>query len=836
VITISSDGEDEDARSQAEPSLPDDEDELEKPQKRTSGKLRPVRKGTKTQAQQPTPLPTQNGSSQKSPAKAKAPKSKAKPAAQDPSKGNGQTIYSFFNAATQKQRTSQPSASPEKPIIPPDLHEAIEDDEDDDHASNVRVSKGSSTALAVRKRKGDGFESGPSQPHSQKFRKVSSGGDRVPSLAIVNDDKRSWTEQFAPLDLAELAVHKKKVADVRQWLDMAFHGRRQRVLVLKGAAGTGKTTTIRLLAQDMGVHIVEWRNPAEPGSDASTGAQFTDFVGRAGRSGGLVLSDQQPEDPNVERRDGADVMLSFRPSENSNDEKQTLLLVEEFPNTFSRTSSTLQSFRSTVMQYLSSPPLNNDAVPTPIVMIISETLLSTNTALADSFTAHRLLGPELANHPFLDIIEFNAVAPTYLSKALETIVVKEARKSGRRRTPGPQVLKHIAESGDIRSAVSSLEFLCLRGDKGDVWSSKVPFGKQKKSKAETPLTQFEVDALKLISNRESTLGIFHAVGKVVYNKRVAAPAIAHPPPWLPQHRRDKVPENDVDQMIDELGTDVSTFIAALHENYVLSCGSTASEESLDSLTGCINSISDADLLSVDRFSFGTRAFSGSATDSLRQDEMAFQAAVRGLLFNLPYPVHRSVATDGRKADAHKMFYPAALKLWKTREEIESVLDLLTARFLEGGLGGSSSQTKIEGATGVEAWKRNASSLEQEVDSATATINNSMKREMLLERLPYMAHIVGLRSPSLAEQISTVARIRSTAPSQLDDEADADEEEDGSTTEQWATDKPDAESVKPPLKKRKTALSTKNRSGHAMIPVESGIEKLVLEEDDIVDDL
>src|ERR1700761_8663555 len=146
-----------------------------------------------------------------------------------------------------------------------------------------------------------------------------------------------------------------------------------------------------------------------------------------------------------------------------------------------------------------------------------------------------------------------------------------------------------------------------------------------------------------------------------------------------------MPENNLDELIDELGTDTSTFVAALHENYALSCASTSTTDTLDTLVGSIESISDADLLSVDRFSYGTKAFSGSATDSLRQDEMAFQVAVRGMLFSLPSPVHRIVLADGRRADAHRMFYPASLKLWRKREEIEGSLALLTTKFNAGGL-------------------------------------------------------------------------------------------------------------------------------------------------------
>lgn len=842
MIKVSSD-EDDDNTGDALPSDPSEDDEDVKPQNRGSGKLKPVAKDAKGKTAKGKATSSKSPSkSKQSPSKAKATKAKSNTAIKDSPKGNGKTIYSFFNAATQRQQAAQPSPSPEKNSTPQQEPEAIQDDSENDHGGSVHLAKGSSTALAMRKRKighGDSFESDFVLPQSgsQKFRKTSSG-ERLPSMAILNEDKRPWTEQFGPRDLSELVVHKKKVADVHDWLEQAYSHRRQRILVLKGAAGTGKTTTIRLLAQNMKIEVTEWRNSAgaemAAEGSASAVAQFTEFVGRAGRSGGLRLTSNLEDavsDYDAMKVDGVDSAAADR----------NLLLVEEFPNTYSRGSSTLRSFRSTLAQYLASPPLPDDQTPTPIVLVISETLLSTTTAMSDSFTAHRLLGPELVNHPYLDMIEFNAVAPTLLTKALEAIVLKEARKSGRRRTPGLQVLKHLAESGDIRSAVSSLEFLCLRGDDGDTWSSKVALGKQKKSKVDVPLTKAEIEALKLVSNRESTLGIFHAVGKVVYNKRIDSPNIVHPPPYLPEHRRNKVPENDVDEMINELGTDASTFVAALHENYVLSCGNGGNESELDSLLGCISSLSDADLLSVDRFSAGTRAYSGSATDSLRQDEMSLQIAIRGMVFSLPHPVHRTTTGETNRADAHKMFYPASLKLWKKREEIEGVLELLTRKFQSGVLD-HSPQVTGDAATGVGSWKRNDSttsgSASMDEDVSQSTIINSMKAEMLVERLPYMAQILSAKKgkQALAEQVSKVTRIRGAVLISTE-EGDDQEESEEQVGEQWATDKPDAEGNLPsPVKKRK-AKSDILESGKSTlpVPVESSIEKLVLADDDIEDD-
>jgi cell cycle checkpoint protein len=40
---------------------------------------------------------------------------------------------------------------------------------------------------------------------------------------------KPWAEEFAPVDLEELAVHKKKVADVQNWLVGVFSGKSRQV-------------------------------------------------------------------------------------------------------------------------------------------------------------------------------------------------------------------------------------------------------------------------------------------------------------------------------------------------------------------------------------------------------------------------------------------------------------------------------------------------------------------------------------------------------------------------------------------------------------------------------
>lgn len=65
--------------------------------------------------------------------------------------------------------------------------------------------------------------------------------------------------------MAELAVHKKKVEDVKKWLEDKLRTPKQTVggwtLVLTGQAGVGKSATVKVIAADIGVDICEWTTP-----------------------------------------------------------------------------------------------------------------------------------------------------------------------------------------------------------------------------------------------------------------------------------------------------------------------------------------------------------------------------------------------------------------------------------------------------------------------------------------------------------------------------------------------------------------------------------------------
>lgn len=575
-----------------------------------------------------------------------------------------------------------------------------------------------------------------------------------------------------------------------------------------------------ILAKAMDFEISEWRNPV--GSEFSSegyrsmSAQFEEFLGRSSKFGGLELTGS-----------AGDVGVASSPASDTEGRstRRKVILMEDFPNTFQATSSVLKAFRSSIVQFLATntPPMG--AKITPVVMIITETRLDSTTAASDSFTAHRLLGAEILSHPGVSTIDFNPIAPTLLTKALDLISKKEVRQSGRRRLLRPSVLKRLGEVGDVRSAIGSLEFLCIRGEDGDDWGGRAAPKNKTGANTSSAATKIEEQALEIATQRESSLGLFHAVGRVVYNKRgefipddPQAASLAQPPSHMPQHIRPRIPQVSVDQLINETGTDTNTFVAALHENYVMSCEGTNFMESLD---GCLDALSDSDLLLSPqgrRFGdFGGRSFQGAASDSLRQDEIAFHLAVRGLLFALPDPVRRRAhpiaGNSGGKNDTYKMFYPTSARLSRQTEDIESIVDTWSKQSRQST---SSKPTSTNNTGPVRSFL------------------DCTKSELILERLPYITKLEQQRN--VATHISQLEKITQLhGISARDNDVSDDEDIDiAAPTMQWTTDRPADGKPESSVAMKGVGQGVKVPAT-LVIPAEEEVGRLWLSDDDIVDD-
>lgn len=557
--------------------------------------------------------------------------------------------------------------------------------------------------------------------------------------------------------------------------------------------------------------------------------QFDEFLGRGDKFNTLQL-------------DGEAVESSADDINPSLESKRRIMLIEEFPNSLSANSHALMAFRASLQRYLASampPPalFSSNFTSTsasqsspPIVIIVSENMLGTGDSLSENLTVHRLLGAELSNHPATSIIEFNPIAPTIMSKALRLVLKKKALLSKQHsRPPGSGLLKRVSEMGDIRNAISALEFMCVRDGVSRIGDTSSRLKRPDKIGAPAS-TSAERENLELATQREASLGIFHAVGKVVYNKRdpittgnSATAVEVHNTPQNHDKHDSLISQVSVDDLIDETGTDISTFIAALHENYPLSC---TGSDFIESFESCAELVSDADILGpgnmwnsrLDRsagIARTTSRRSGTSVDILLQDELSFQVAVRGLIFSLPYPVER------RGVDPYKMFYPTSSRLWRQTEEIGALIDIWVRRLTSPDIASSAIPT--------------TPSLSN-LHSDESPLNEPFPRCMLshdqvtLEQLPYMS-MISKSLPEIAE-IDKVTRFQgSVQRSQNSGNSDLD----GSLYE--------SDPIQPPVypiltERRNLKQQWRQKSSSEALPTQTAeidVEKLTLSDDDIEDD-
>ncbi len=156
------------------------------------------------------------------------------------------SLYTFFTAKAQTQR-DRPRSESRTPEV--EEEDFIEDDSLDEELRQLDTCRLESHQVLDRRkqrrlspgRKGHQHEAEAVSNASQQFLRVPKPvqnnlrGDA--RQAKIDEDGKPWAEKYAPTSLEELAVHKKKVADVRTWLEHVFERRSRKVCCLAGRLG-----------------------------------------------------------------------------------------------------------------------------------------------------------------------------------------------------------------------------------------------------------------------------------------------------------------------------------------------------------------------------------------------------------------------------------------------------------------------------------------------------------------------------------------------------------------------------------------------------------------------
>lgn len=418
-----------------------------------------------------------------------------------------------------------------------------------------------------RKRKG---EAGGSDPHTSYLLKASA----------QRDQDEPWVDRYSPCSQGELAVHKKKIEEVENWMRVHTNTSQGGILLLMGPSGCGKTATVQVLSQELGLRVQEWTNPTNLEPYSSSQHEW--------RTNGLSCSSQLAQFQDFLLRANKYNCLKMAGDGGATDRK--LILVEDFPNQFYRQPGSLHD----ILRHFVKTSRR------PLVFIVSDSLSGDSSS--------RFLFPrEIQEELGISSISFNPVAPTTMMKVLTRISTLETEKScGRMCALDQEVLETLCSgsSGDIRSAINSLQFSSLPDTslgKG-LWRMRKdrPLGKaiskvnQRKKKSKQTKEQ---EGEQAIGGKDASLFLFRALGKILHCKRgnhegaECAPGLGLPSHLSHHHRETLLVDPEV--VVERSHMSGEFFNLYLHQNYL----DFFSE--VEDVERASEYLSDADLLTAD---------------------------------------------------------------------------------------------------------------------------------------------------------------------------------------------------------------------------------------------
>ncbi|XP_067885684.1 cell cycle checkpoint protein RAD17 [Heterodontus francisci] len=406
----------------------------------------------------------------------------------------------------------------------------------------------------------------------------------------ASNPNEAWVDEYRPQTQSELAVHKKKIEEVESWLKAhtieRCHHQSDSILLLTGAAGTGKTATIQVLVKELGIQLLEWTNPLSE-NKFKNHDEFKDcfntepsFLVHVSKSQSVLFQEFLLRANKYKK-------LQMLGDTLETDKK--LILVEDIPNQFYREPSCMHDILRRFVQ----------TARCPLVFIISDCV--------NGDSSHRLLFPkDFQEELGIFNISFNPVAPTSMLKVLSRIVSQEASKNdGKTIVPDKTILELLCKgsAGDIRSAINSLQFTAVKGcpleqnqalNHKRKTSVKAGTSSRGKCKEKSSKANEKEGGLHTIGSKDQSLFLFRALGKIIYCKREPPNDLdLNPLPiHLSEHERDPLLVNP-EEVIENSHMSEELFNLYLHQNYL------DFFSDLEDVVRATDYLSDADFLTVD---------------------------------------------------------------------------------------------------------------------------------------------------------------------------------------------------------------------------------------------
>eukprot|EP00897_Mesotaenium_endlicherianum_P001497 jgi/Mesen1/1375/ME000013S00867 len=489
----------------------------------------------------------------------------------------------------------------------------------------------------------------------------------------VPPQEELWVTKYAPSLETDLAVHKKKVEEVRSWLKSQKHlasmgHKESRLLLLTGPAGSGKKVTLEVLAHALQFHVTEWTTPVptlwnehlHQGTWSGTRYvskldEFEEFLDIVKKFPSLNLTSvAHPADSKIISFGSQEKShLSCRKCHQTNQDKggdsrptKTTSSVKWDQCAHKSQSSEISLYgqdkcqdseRSQLVVLKDLPFTSNrerrEKVCDSLCRLALSTRLPTVVIMTESATDGRKGDGSDAAQDFRIALEkggaskisFNPITAKNVAKVLKRVTAAEACQVG------AGVIQGIAEgcNGDLRHAVSTLQFLSLgrQFSSTPTWDPAVGVkGKVRQASTQacdergTPEAEAAAAASFVCSNaaRDNLMLLYHAVARICYSRRrldQVPDAGCKLKMELAEHLRRHPPDMvEPEVFLAQVQTETPTLAAFLHENML----DFVTDEAVEEVADMEAFLSDADILQSARSSINM-SWRRNSTNAAPQD-------------------------------------------------------------------------------------------------------------------------------------------------------------------------------------------------------------------------
>jgi cell cycle checkpoint protein len=358
------------------------------------------------------------------------------------------------------------------------------------------------------------------------------------------------TDAHAPVAAASLIMSAVTVNKLRKWLRTALSdnpAKDSRLLVLSGPPGTGKSTAVRVIASELDCELSEWHAPLPAESSSSTTQALLDSIQ------GFFVGLRYPS------------LLAAAGSSASASARRRVLVIDDLPLSLSSdTRSSFSSAAAKTTELAESLASAAKSSPHPTVIILSDSSKA-------RYRAAQVLGMSLLESPFVHAINVKPATDNAMTRVIEFITSQEHRQLS------AESLSALVQSsqGDIRAALNALQLHSLApSELGFLPLSrklspspltpsasmpsialrprgqKPPKNAKRSRRAPAVLPRAAIEPVGGIGS-DATLDTFHAVSKVLNNKREA----------------DGSSKYDPEQVLSDSRAEPTAFVSFLHQNY-----------------------------------------------------------------------------------------------------------------------------------------------------------------------------------------------------------------------------------------------------------------------------